>query len=135
MSDRTTSEPPNAPPDPVESDIAGLFRLPLPAFVTARNDLAQALTRAGREDTAARVRVLPKPSVSAWVVNQLHWRHGQHLQLVQVLVPLRHQRRLECVKMVIQLSQATSDAMTSANEVLGIAMNSSPHAASGRWGG
>jgi hypothetical protein len=59
----------------VEHDIAALFRLPLAAFVEARNELAQALTRAGQADSATRVRALPKPSVSAWVVNQLFWTH------------------------------------------------------------
>ncbi|MEQ1898983.1 MAG: hypothetical protein ABL971_16570 [Vicinamibacterales bacterium] len=57
-----------------ENDIAALFRLPLEAFTQARNDLATALRKQGLAEAAARVKALPKPPVSAWAVNQLHWQ-------------------------------------------------------------
>lgn len=75
MGDRTRKDPPAGDLDAAERDIAALFGLPLPAFVDARNDLARELVSAGLHDAAARVRALPKPSVSAWTVNQLFWRH------------------------------------------------------------
>jgi hypothetical protein len=58
-----------------EDDIDALFQLSPPEFVTARNALAAKLKKAGRDDVANRVKSLPKPSISAWTVNQLYWRH------------------------------------------------------------
>jgi hypothetical protein len=57
------------------SEVDGLFQLPLPEFTAARNALASKLQKAGDKDTAARVKELTKPPVSAWVVNQLYWRN------------------------------------------------------------
>jgi hypothetical protein len=56
------------------SEVDGLFQLPLPEFTAARNALASKLHKAGDKDTAAQVKGLTKPPVSAWVVNQLYWR-------------------------------------------------------------
>lgn len=55
--------------------VDGLFRLPLAEFTSARNFLAARLKKSGDTDEAARVKALPKPPLSAWVVNQLYWRH------------------------------------------------------------
>lgn len=55
--------------------IDALFQLPPPAFVAARNTLAADLAKAGHEALAGRIKALPKPSISAWAVNQLYWRH------------------------------------------------------------
>ena len=59
------------------SDIDALFRLPLAEFTSARNALAAQLKRDGRQADASEVKALPKPSASAWVVNQLYWRHRE----------------------------------------------------------
>jgi hypothetical protein len=56
-------------------DIDALFRLPLEQFTAARNALAKRLKSAGRAEAATRVGELPKPPLSAWVVNQMYWRH------------------------------------------------------------
>ena len=58
-----------------EDDIDALFQLTPPEFVTARNALATQLKKAGQEDVASRVKSLAKPSISAWTVNQLYWKH------------------------------------------------------------
>jgi len=58
-----------------EEAIDALFRLPPPEFTAARNDLVTRLKKDGRTDAAGLVRALTKPSVSAWTVNQLFWRH------------------------------------------------------------
>jgi hypothetical protein len=58
-----------------EDDIDALFQLTPPEFVTARNALATQLKKAGQNDVARRVKALPKPSISAWTVNQLYWKH------------------------------------------------------------
>jgi hypothetical protein len=59
------------------SDIDALFRLPLAEFTSARNALAAQLKRDGRVAEASEAKALPKPSASAWVVNQLYWRHRE----------------------------------------------------------
>jgi hypothetical protein len=58
-----------------EEDIDALFQLSPPEFVSARNALAAELKKAGRDDVAGRVKALAKPSISAWTVNQLYWKH------------------------------------------------------------
>jgi vacuolar-type H+-ATPase subunit I/STV1 len=59
----------------LDDDIDGLFRLPLAEFTSARNTLAARLKKEGRPNDADRVKLLAKPSVSAWAVNQLYWDH------------------------------------------------------------
>jgi hypothetical protein len=58
----------------VAGEIDGLFQLPLGEFTPARNALAAKLKKDGAADNAEQVKGLPKPSVSAWVANQLYWR-------------------------------------------------------------
>ena len=57
------------------ADIDALFQLPLGEFTAARNALAAQLKKDGRHAEATEVKALTKPSASAWVVNQLFWRH------------------------------------------------------------
>jgi hypothetical protein len=59
----------------VEDEIDDLFRLPLADFTSARNALAARLKKEGRQNEAERVKLLSKPSVSAWAVNQIYWEH------------------------------------------------------------
>jgi hypothetical protein len=59
----------------LEDDLDSLFKLPLMEFTAARNTLAARLREIGRSDEAERVRSMPKPSISAWAVNQLYWKH------------------------------------------------------------
>jgi chromosome segregation ATPase len=61
-------------PSPVD-DIETLFKLPLDAFTSARNALVARLKKDGRDAEAKEAKALKKPSGSAWVVNQLFWRH------------------------------------------------------------
>jgi hypothetical protein len=58
-----------------EDEIDALFQLSPPEFVSARNALAARLKKSGRDGLAGRVKSLPKPSTSAWAVNQLYWKH------------------------------------------------------------
>lgn len=60
---------------PTTVSIDALFQLPLAEFTAARNTLAAQLKKSGRAEDAARVKTLAKPSISAWTVNQLFWRH------------------------------------------------------------
>lgn len=52
-----------------------LFRLPLSEFTSARNSLAAQLKKEGEAEEGERVKSLSKPPVSAWVANQLYWKH------------------------------------------------------------
>jgi DNA repair exonuclease SbcCD ATPase subunit len=58
-------------------DVDSLFKLPLDEFTAARNALASRMKKSGRAEDAASLRALSKPSISAWVVNQLYWRNRQ----------------------------------------------------------
>jgi hypothetical protein len=53
----------------------GLYQIPLTEFTPARNALVTRLKKAGRPDEAEQIKALVKPSVPAWTVNQLFWRH------------------------------------------------------------
>jgi hypothetical protein len=55
------------------ADIDALYRLPLAEFTAARNALAVRVKKAGGDADA--IKALTKPSISAWAVNQLFWRH------------------------------------------------------------
>ena len=59
----------------LDDEIDGLFRFPLAEFTGARNTLAARLKKEGRANDAERVKLLAKPSISAWTVNQLYWNH------------------------------------------------------------
>jgi hypothetical protein len=55
----------------LDDDIYRLYGLPLEEFTAARNTLAAALKKDGKDEEAEQVKVLRKPSISAWAVNQL----------------------------------------------------------------
>jgi len=63
--------------DQLEDQVDALFKLPLAEFIGARNELVARLKRGGRSDDANLVKAMAKPSVSAWVVNQLYWYHRE----------------------------------------------------------
>jgi hypothetical protein len=55
----------------LDTEIQGLYGLPLQEFTAARNALAKRLKKEGSKDDAEEVTPLPKPTVSAWAVNHL----------------------------------------------------------------
>jgi hypothetical protein len=61
----------------LDDDIDVLFKLPLAEFIGARKTLSARLKKEGRGDDADLVTTLGKPSVSAWAVNQVYWRHRE----------------------------------------------------------
>jgi hypothetical protein len=61
----------------LDDEIDSLFRLPWTEFISARNTLAARLKKEGRQNDADRVKLLAKPSISAWTVNQLYWDHRE----------------------------------------------------------
>jgi hypothetical protein len=64
----------------LNDEVDELFKLPLTEFTDARNALAKRLKQNGRANDANLVKTLTKPSVSAWTVNQLYWRHGEEFE-------------------------------------------------------
>lgn len=63
----------------LEDDVDALYRLPLAEFTAARNTLAGRLKQGGRGNEADFVKALVKPSISAWAVNRLYWKHREAL--------------------------------------------------------
>ncbi len=57
-----------------EEAVTALYQGPLESFVAERKRLSAELKGAGDKDGAATLMKLARPSVSAWVVNQLYWR-------------------------------------------------------------
>ena len=55
----------------LDKELDRLYGLPLDEFTRARNTLAGELRTAGEREAADQVKALPKPSISAWTVNQL----------------------------------------------------------------
>jgi predicted ribosome quality control (RQC) complex YloA/Tae2 family protein len=55
----------------LDEELDRLYGLPLAEFTRARNELARELLGAGEREAADDVKVLRKPSISAWTVNQL----------------------------------------------------------------
>lgn len=78
------------PDGKLDEEIDALFTLPLAEFTSARNTLATRLKKEGRADDADRVKLLSKPSVSAWAVNQLYWQHRDAFE--KLIVASKHFR-------------------------------------------
>jgi DNA repair exonuclease SbcCD ATPase subunit len=57
-----------------------LYRLPLGEFTAVRSSLAKQLQKQGDADAANEVKTLPKPSISAWAVNQLFAREAERMR-------------------------------------------------------
>ena len=90
-------------------DVEELFKLPLAEFTPARNALAAQLKKAGRADEANEVKALAKPSASAWVVNQLYWRHRESFN--RLLAAGERLRRAHA-------AQLTGDAVNARREAM-----------------
>lgn len=63
----------------LNAEIDRLYQAPLAEFVAARNALATRVKSEQGRDAAQHIRSLEKPNATAWVVNQLAWRHRSEL--------------------------------------------------------
>ncbi len=63
-----------------EDAVLALHQAPFTDFVAERKRLAAELKASGDKDGAARLAKLPRPPISAWVVNQLWWREERDFQ-------------------------------------------------------
>jgi len=59
----------------LHGEVDKLYQAPLAEFTAARNALAARIKAAHGADAAAHVKALVKPSIAAWTLNQLYWRH------------------------------------------------------------
>jgi len=103
----------------LEDEIDELFRLPLAEFTGARNALAARLKKEGRQNEAERVKLLGKPSVSAWTVNQLYWDHRDAFdQLIATGKRLRPAQMRESLdarrEALVQLSDLATELLQNA---------------------
>src|SRR5215472_18741963 len=61
-------------------EIDNLYQLPLSDFIAARNALAARVRGEQGAEAAAAIKSLQKPSIPAWVVNQLYWRDRREFE-------------------------------------------------------
>jgi hypothetical protein len=59
----------------LSGDIDALYQGPLNEFTASRNALEKRVKAEQGKEAGAAIKALEKPSVSAWAVNQLYWRH------------------------------------------------------------
>jgi len=59
----------------IDSAIEELYARPLDQFTPARNELAKALRAAGDKEASELIKALRKPTVGAWVINQVARAH------------------------------------------------------------
>lgn len=59
----------------LHAEVDRLYQAPLAEFTAARNALATRIKAAHGAEAAAHVKTLVKPSIIAWTLNQLYWRH------------------------------------------------------------
>ena len=59
----------------LHGEVDKLYQAPLAGFTAARNALVARIKAAHGADAAAHVKALVKPSIAAWTLNQLYWRH------------------------------------------------------------
>jgi hypothetical protein len=64
----------------LEAELDALFALSPEAMVEARNELAARLRKAGDSENAARIKALKRPTLSAWLLNQLFFHEPEQLR-------------------------------------------------------
>jgi hypothetical protein len=103
----------------LEREIDRLFRLPLDGFVAARNELAATLRKSGRGEDAERIRELPKPSVTAWAVNQVWWTDRRTFErMLDAGEHLRDQQRASLKGKAVNLRDAVEARQRAIGEVV-----------------
>jgi hypothetical protein len=102
----------------LESVMDDLFGLPLDDFVGARNAAAKELRGAGRSEESEVVKSLPKPTLTAWAVNQLARRDAEDLgRLLQVRDELKHSTTGSELRSLSQERRALTNRLLNAARV------------------
>lgn len=112
----------------LDDDIDALFKLPLTEFVSARKALATRMKKSGSVSQAEAVKALAKPSISAWTVNQLYWRHREAFDEL-IATGQRFQRAQTSGKMVNmrEALDARRDALSHLSELATEALSDAGH--------
>src|SRR5216684_7442191 len=88
----------------VDDDIDALFKLPLTEFIDARKALATRLKKGGLGSEAEGVKALAKPSISAWTVNQLYWRHNEAFD--ELIATSQRFRKAQVTEKMVNMREA-----------------------------
>lgn len=88
----------------IEDDLDALFKLPLSEFIGSRKTLAAHLKKEGQPNESERVKLLAKPSISAWTVNQLYWNYREEFD--QLLATGRRFRKAQSSGKVAEMRDA-----------------------------
>jgi hypothetical protein len=107
------------PGTPEQDPVDALYALPFEEFIAARNRLAAETAKAGDRARAAEIKGLAKPSLSAWVANQIYW-HDRALYdaLEQAVAAARHASGNELRGALEARRQALVAAGRRASEIL-----------------
>jgi hypothetical protein len=98
------------PPDDLDARLEQVFAAPLDRFVAERNALAADLKRAGRAADSARVKVLSRPALPAWAVNQVYWHaRDDYDRLTAAGDRMRDLQRRALSGRDVDLNEATRD--------------------------
>ena len=116
------------PEGKLEDDVDALYKLPLAEFIGARNSFGARLKRDGRANDANLVKGLAKPSVSAWAVNQLHWRHREALdQLLATSQGLRQAQTSHTAADMRGLLDARREALSHLSDLATVLLREAGH--------
>jgi hypothetical protein len=126
----------------LDAEQEALFAAPREAFVTERTRIARELKKAGRAQEAAEIAKVPKPTLAAWVVNQLARQRrplvkqlglaGQRLREVQLGMMSGHGRdgegdaRAAFARATAAQREALSNLRAAAQELLTEAGSGAP---------
>jgi hypothetical protein len=100
--------------DPSNPD--DLFSLPLYRFIEARDQMAARLNAAGREDEAAAVAKLRKPSIAAWALNRAARNHPEAVKRL-----ISSHQALRTAKSGSALQEASSERQKAVAELSALA--------------
>jgi hypothetical protein len=106
----------------LHGEVDKLYQAPLAEFTAARNALVARIKAAHGADAAAHVKALAKPSIAAWTLNQLYWRHQSEFMALLMAgdaLRLAQQQRLGGAE--VDLAPATRARQSAVDALLALA--------------
>ena len=106
----------------LHGEVDKLYQAPLAEFTAARNALVARIKAAHGADAAAHVKALVKPSIAAWTLNQLYWRHQSEFMALLMAgdaLRLAQQQRLGGAE--VDLAPATRARQSAIDTLLALA--------------
>ncbi len=105
----------------LDDDIDALFQLPLDRFIEGRKILAAQLKKSGQRAEAERVKLLAKPPISAWTVNQLYWNHREPFD--ELMASGQRFRKAQASGKIAEMRDALNARTEALTELSGLATN------------